>query len=132
MCAFQKKLHSLARTCGVWYHLRRFGDMAQEAAMEDEKTNADVSTSFLETLNRRIFWDVQFAAIDEVKHRSFVIRRVLECGSLADIQRTIAHYKTSVVAEEVRQMRSLDPITLSFAARLCNVDQESLKPTATT
>ena len=99
-------------------------------ATTEEKTDEDDSISFLETLNRRIFWDVQFDQIDEVKHRRFVIQRVLECGSLADIQRTIAHYKTPVVAEEVRQMHSLDAITLSFAVRLCNIDPASLQRAA--
>ena len=75
-------------------------------------------------LDRRLFWDVRIEDIDETAHRRFVIRRVLERGSLGDIRRTIAHYSLPTVVGEVRQMRGLDPVTRAFAACLGDVQEE--------
>lgn len=76
-------------------------------------------------LDGRLFWDVRTEDIDETAHRRFVIRRVLERGSLGDIRRTIAYYSLATVMGEVRQMRGLDPVTRAFAACLGDVQEES-------
>lgn len=78
-------------------------------------------------LDRRLFWDVRPEDIDDEKHRRFVIRRVLERGSLVDLRRMVARYSMATVLEEVRQMRSLDPVTRAFAACLCGVREETLE-----
>lgn len=52
---------------------------------------------------------------------------VLERGSLEDIRATVAHYTMPVVIAEAQQIRSLDPVTLAFAACLGNVKEETFR-----
>lgn len=81
----------------------------------------------MQILSRRLFWDVDPETIDDRAHRRYVIQRVLERGSLEDIRATIAHYTMPVLIDEARQIRSLDPVTLAFAACLGNVKEESFR-----
>ena len=39
----------------------------------------------------------------------------------------VAHYTMPVVVAEAQQMRSLDPVTLAFAACLGNVKEETFR-----
>ena len=54
-------------------------------------------------------------------------QRVLERGSLEDIRATIAHYTMPFMIAEAQQIRSLDPVTLAFAACLGNVKEETFR-----
>ena len=81
----------------------------------------------MQILSRRLFWDVDPETIDDRAHRRYVIQRVLERGSLEDIRATVAHYTMPVLIDEARQIRSLDPVTLAFAACLGTVKEESFR-----
>ena len=52
---------------------------------------------------------------------------MLERGSLEDIRATIAHYTMPFMIAEAQQIRSLDPVTLAFAACLGNVKEETFR-----
>ena len=78
-------------------------------------------------LSKRLFWDVPIESIEENTHKRFIVQRVLERGGVKDIRQLISHYSLSVVAEEAREIRSLDPVTLSFASCLINQPEESFK-----
>jgi hypothetical protein len=87
----------------------------------------DQMNAFLESLSRRLFWDVDPETIDDRLHCRYVIQRVLERGSLEDIRATIAHYTMPFLIAEAQQIRSLDPVTLAFAACLGNVKEETFR-----
>ena len=74
-----------------------------------------------------LFWDVDKDSIDLVQNAPYVIQRVLERGSLEDIRATVAHYTMPVMIAEAQQLRSLDPVTLAFAACLGNVKEETFR-----
>ena len=78
-------------------------------------------------LSKRLFWDVSIESIEENTHKRFIVQRVLERGGVKDIRQLISHYSLSVVAEEAREIRSLDPITLSFASCLINEPEENFR-----
>ncbi len=82
---------------------------------------------FVQSLSRSLFWDVDPETVDEVKHRRFIIQRVLERGNFEELKELIAHYSMPVVIAEAQRIRSLDPVTLSFAACLGNVSEESFR-----
>ena len=84
-------------------------------------------SEFIQTLSPELFWDVDRGTIDENAHRRYVIERVLECGELSDLRKMVAHYTMPVVVAEAQQMRSLDPVTLAFAACLGNVKEETFR-----
>ena len=89
--------------------------------------NSEKMGSFIKTLSQRLFWDVDPETIDEHAHCRYVIQRVLERGSIADIRATVAHYTMPVMIAEAQQIRSLDPVTLAFAACLGNVKEETFR-----
>ena len=82
---------------------------------------------FVRSLSTELFWDVDLDTIDENEHRRFIIERVLSRGTFPDMKGLIAHYTLPVVVAEAQQARSLDPVTLSFAACLGNVDERSFR-----
>ena len=83
--------------------------------------------AFLKSLSRRLVWDVDLETIADRLHCRYVIQRVLERGSLEDIRATIAHYTMPFLIAEAQQIRSLDPVTLAFAACLGNVKEETFR-----
>ena len=86
---------------------------------------------FVQSLSRSLFWDVDPETVDEVKHRRFIIQRVLERGNYGELKSLIAHYTMPVVIGEAQRIRSLDPVTLAFASCLGNVGEETFRCFAT-
>ena len=84
-------------------------------------------SNFIQSLSPRLFWDVDLNEIDEQAHCRFIIQRVLERGSLDDIRATISHYTMPFLISQAQQIRSLDPVTLAFAACIGNVKEETFR-----
>lgn len=84
-------------------------------------------TAFVQSLSPRLFWDVDPKTIDDRTHCRYIIQRVLERGSLEDIRAAVAHYTLPTLIAEARQLPSLDPVTLAFAACLGNVKEETFR-----
>ena len=84
-------------------------------------------SDFIQSLSQRLFWDVDSKAIDDHTHCRYVIQRVLEWGSIEGVKATIAHYTMPVLIAEAQQIRSLNPVTLAFAACLGNVKEDTFR-----
>jgi len=84
-------------------------------------------SEFIKNLSQRLFWDVDSETIDDRAHCRYVIQRVLERGSIEDIRATGAHYTMPLMIAEAQQIRSLDPVTLAFAACLGNVKEDTFR-----
>ena len=84
-------------------------------------------SNFIKSLSQRLFWDVDSETIDDQTHCQYVIQRVLERGSLEDIRLMVAHYTMPFMISQAQQIRSLDPVTLAFAACLGNVKEETFR-----
>ncbi len=84
-------------------------------------------SGFVQSLSRRLFWDVDINDIDESAHCRFIIQRVLERGSLDDIRATISHYTLPFMMSQAQQIRDLDPVTLAFAACIGNVKENTFR-----
>ena len=84
-------------------------------------------STLVQKLSKRLFWDVDPETIDDVVHCRYIIQRVLERGSIEEIRETVAFYTLERMIAEAQQIRSLDPVTLAFAACLGNVKEESFK-----
>lgn len=82
---------------------------------------------FVKSLSPRLFWDVDPETINERTHARYIIQRVLERGSLEDLKSTIAHYTMEGMIAEAQQIRSLDPVTLAFAACIGNVKEDTFR-----
>ena len=86
-----------------------------------------MASVFLKKLSQRLFWDVDPDTINVDSHRRYIIQRVLERGTIEDLKATIAHYTMPTLVAEAQQIRSLDPVTLAFAACLGNVKEDSFR-----
>ena len=104
----------------IWYYMQHHGIIS--ANYEGLKMSG-----FIKNLSKRLFWDVDPETIDDRTHCRYVIQRVLERGTLEDIRATIAHYTMPFMIAEAQQIRSLDPVTLAFAACLGNVKEETFR-----
>ena len=89
-------------------------------------------SEFVKSLSQRLFWDVDPETIDDRAHCRYIIQRVLERGSVDDIKATIAHYTMPYLISEAQQIRSLDSVTLAFAACLGNVKEDTFRCCSTT
>ena len=70
----------------------------------------------LERLSPHLFWDVDIATLDLQQHTRFIIRRVMDRGSLSDVKSLWRYYGATAVKEAMISARSLDPRTLAFCA----------------
>jgi hypothetical protein len=70
--------------------------------------------------NRRIFWDVDFDAIDYDKNAKFVIERVFERGDVEDIRQCRRYYGDDKVADVLLNAKYLPERRLHLAAAVIN------------
>lgn len=67
-------------------------------------------------LNKRIFWDVNFEALDYNAKASFIIERVFERGDVDDIRQVRRHYGDEKVTEVLLNAKYLPERRLHLAA----------------
>lgn len=87
--------------------------------------------TFVDKLTPSLFWDVDVSDLDAVKHRQYIIQRVLERGNLSDWNCIKQQYTIKVIVEEAQRMKSLDPKALAFIACVGDVPKESFRCTIT-
>jgi hypothetical protein len=66
--------------------------------------------------NRRIFWDVNFDALDYDNKSSFIIERVFERGDVDDIRQCRRYYGDEKVAQALLNAKYLSLATTYLAA----------------
>lgn len=70
--------------------------------------------------HKRIFWDVNFEALDYDKKASFVIERVFERGDVDDIRQCRRYYGDEKVTEVLLNAKFLPERRLHLAAAVIN------------
>lgn len=70
--------------------------------------------------NKRIFWDVNFEALDYDKKASFVIERVFERGDVDAIRQCRRYYGDEIVCNILTYARWISLATISLACALFN------------
>ncbi|MBQ9439724.1 MAG: hypothetical protein IJU35_03935 [Paludibacteraceae bacterium] len=83
--------------------------------------------SFIEQLSPMLFWDMDKSAIDTEKNAGGLIQRVLEYGNLNDWKLTRNHYGIERIVEECKQLRTLDPMALSFVCAMSDTRKEDYR-----
>jgi hypothetical protein len=80
--------------------------------------------SMIEQLSA-VLWDANPARLDLERHAGFIIRRVLERGTLAEWRAVRSHYGDERIEREADAMPRLDPKALRFVAVLFGRPPES-------
>ena len=65
-------------------------------------------------VSQTLFWDVDRRQIDFDKQAAFFIQRVREYGEFNDWKAIVSYYGLPRIVEECKQLRTLDPVCLSF------------------
>lgn len=69
-----------------------------------------------------LFWDTPRENLDLERSKAQIIGQVLQYGRMEDWHIVEAMYSKDTIKEVVTQMRSLDPVSLSFIAHYLRLD----------
>jgi hypothetical protein len=76
---------------------------------------------------KAFFWDVDINAVDPVKHKRFVIERLLRFGTPKEVCWVLASYSRAEIVAIIQQSRNLDPKTANFWAIHFDIPQEEVR-----
>ena len=82
---------------------------------------------FIERLSEVLFWDIDKTNMDTERHAAGLIQRVLEYGTLDDWRLTRDYYGMERIVDECKQLRTLDPMALSFVCALSGTNKEDYR-----
>ena len=69
---------------------------------------------FLNSLSRHLFWDTDISEIDEIKHKKYIITKVLIYGLYPDWIKLVKRYTLKTIIDNALQIKELDKKTASF------------------
>ncbi|MBP6392426.1 MAG: hypothetical protein KA352_16155 [Flavobacteriales bacterium] len=78
-------------------------------------------------LSRRLFWDVDYDAMDHDAKASFVIERVFERGDVEDIRQCRRYYGDEHVINALLHAKSLPLATLHFVSAIFDKPLEAFR-----
>ena len=78
-------------------------------------------------LSKRLFWDTKPEQVDMQEHKSFIVSRVLEYGSLKDWRYILGYYGLQEIAQTATTIRTLDKKALAFIATLSGKAKEEFR-----
>ena len=78
-------------------------------------------------LSTHLFWDVDATTLDPIRSSSFIIRRVLQYGTINDWNRVAQCYGIQTIARVAMQARDLDRRAATFVSLLSGFPKEKFK-----
>ena len=96
-------------------------------ALSRNSMRAKAQQNLVERLSPSLFWDTNRAKVDSVKHRRWIVQRVLERGSWTDWTTIRDAFTVPVIVSEAQRLRSLDPKALSFISCVGGVAPEAFR-----
>lgn len=81
----------------------------------------------LSNMSDVLFWDVDKSQTDLERHPAFIIQRVLEYGDLQDWKLLLSYYGLNRIVDICKQLRTLDPVCLSFITAVSNTKKEEFR-----
>ena len=82
---------------------------------------------FVKQLKPHHFWDINMSEIDDVINKRLIIERIINLGSLSEIDAIIKHYGITEVIKAIRELSFLDPKTLNFISKLFDVPKNTFR-----
>jgi hypothetical protein len=78
-------------------------------------------------LSKRLFWDTNPEQVDMQEHKSFIVSRVLEYGTLQDWKFILSYYGLQEIAQIATTIRILDKKALAFIAVISGKAKEEFR-----
>lgn len=77
--------------------------------------------------SEHLFWDINKETFDISKHKEQLIYKVLEYGFLKDWNLLKELFGQNEIKKVVLNLRSLDPVTLSFLSTLFRIEKSEFR-----
>jgi len=84
-------------------------------------------TELIKNLSPRLFWDTCYNQVDMIEHKSFIIARVLEYGTINDWRIILKYYGLKEIAKTATKLRTLDNKALAFIATLSGIEKDKFR-----
>jgi len=81
----------------------------------------------IQLFSKHLFWDVSRSQLDPDKHKSYIIKQVLEYGLIEDWKLIQKYYGIDSIAEVSQTFRDLDKKALSFISHLSKIPTEAFR-----
>ncbi len=75
---------------------------------------------------KRLFWDVKKDEVDLEKHKSFIIRRIINFGDLDDVRWMLGNYSQDEIIRVLKRARGISKKTILFWATYFNIPLEEI------
>ncbi|OFY50654.1 MAG: hypothetical protein A2X22_04165 [Bacteroidetes bacterium GWF2_49_14] len=77
-------------------------------------------------IRKELFWDINAAELDPVKHRRLIIERVFSLGTLDELRVILQFYGKEIIREEIMKVGYLDPKTFSFVVSYLKIPKTKM------
>ena len=85
------------------------------------------SKECMEKLSSVLFWDIDMNEVDMDKYPAHFIQRVLEYGNMDDWRLLRSYYGLQKIVDECKQLRTLDPVCLSYICAISHTKPEEYR-----
>lgn len=85
------------------------------------------NSEWLNKFSGHLFWDVDPAQLSMDANAPYIIQRVLEYGQMVDWRLINKYYGLDRIVSECKQLRTLDPVCLSFICNISHTNEEEYR-----
>lgn len=78
-------------------------------------------------MSSHLFWDIDLAQADMDRAPAQIVQRVLEYGELSDWRLIRDYYGLDKIVEVCKQLRTLDPVCLSYICAISQTRKEDYR-----
>ncbi len=75
---------------------------------------------------KRLFWDVRKDDVDIDRHRSYIIRRIMDFGNMDDVKWMLETYSQDQIVEVVRRSKGLSRKSARFWSAYYDIPPEGI------
>ena len=79
-----------------------------------------------QTIKKSLFWDVDPESIDLIKHKRFILERVINYGSFDNLKELFRLYGYREIKNDVRKLKNLSNKSLNFVSFFFSIPKEQL------
>ena len=87
----------------------------------------EITMLLTQEFSPNLFWDVNVEELDAEKYPAFIIQRVLEYGEMNDWKLINSIYGLDKIVDVCKNLRSLDPVCLSFICTISHTNKEDYR-----
>lgn len=85
------------------------------------------SRECINQFSSNLFWDANPSELSMDEHSRYIIQRVLEYGEMDDWRLINKYYGLEKIVAECKQMRTLDPVCLSFICTISHTQENDYR-----